>query len=83
MAMPSEARVSVEVIATSNHFTEPLSVTHTSIHRRAINCRDRVSTSDSQLPCPPNGTTAVEALRGKVGHDVEVARRTKATARQD
>ena len=47
MAMPSEARVSVEVIATSNHFTEPLSVTRTSIHRRAINCRDRVDMTHS------------------------------------
>ena len=29
----------------------------------------------SQLPCLPTGTTAVEARRGMVGHDVEVARR--------
>ena len=45
------------------------------IHKRADNCRDRVNQHESQLPCLPTGTTAVEARRGMVGHDVEVARR--------
>ena len=75
MAMPSEARVSVEVIATSNHFTEPLPVTNTSIHRRAINCRDRVDMTHSfrvrrtaQRPSRPCAARWDMTLRSHEGH---------------
>ena len=51
-----------------------MSVTHMMIHKRADKCRDRVNMTHS-FPCLPTGTTAVEARRGMVGHDVEVARR--------
>ena len=47
MATPSEARVSVEVIATKDHFTQLLSMTHLSIHKRADNCRDRAGMTHS------------------------------------
>ena len=47
MATPSEARVSVEVIATKDHFTQLSSMTHLSIHKRADNCRDRVGMTHS------------------------------------
>ena len=75
MATPSEARVSVEVIATSNHFTQPLSVTHTSIHRRAINCRDRVDMTHSfrvhrtaRRPSRPCAARWDMTLRSHEGH---------------
>ena len=47
MAMPSDARVSVEMIATKDHFTQLSSMTHLSIHKRADNCRDRAGMTHS------------------------------------
>ena len=59
-----------------------MSVTHMMIHKRADNCRDRVDMTHSfRVPCLPTGTTAVEARRGMVGHDVEVARPVVMTLR--
>ena len=67
--------VTITLIATSNHFTEPLYVTHTLIHRRAINCRDRVDMTHSfrvrrpaRRPSRPCAARWDMTLRSHEGH---------------